>query len=337
MAGDVGTLRVVVSSYPAAVDLDGTELTVWTGAKGQDLRSLQMANLAMSGIYGIDDLVAVSLPDGAPDAPTSVLVVLTAPTVPTAEVSRFIEPKPDGSVDRSWAPLPLSDGVSATVVDGPLGPALRVRTAGREQPPASTVAPFAELEGGELTAESLTAGAQRLIGTVTGLPTSRLDTTVTVDQVVPGRVFSKGPGDSRVVVVRTRLPNGTILTSAAVADVPDGVGGVVDLGGAMLIRSAAISPADQLDDPIVTRVEDLRSNVGRYLVVAPGAERVQLISVSPDGYPVSKVARTRGRDAVILNLVNADLASSYRVIARDAKGRTLFDDVPLEPMWLLGF
>ena len=105
----------------------------------------------------------------------------------------------------------------------------------------------------------------------------------------------------------------------------------------MLVRSAAISPADQLDDPIVTRVEDLRSNVGRYLVVAPGAERVQLISVSPDGYPVSKVARTRGRDAVILNLVNADLASSYRVIARDAKGRTLFDDVPLEPMWLLGF
>ena len=52
---------------------------------------------------------------------------------------------------------------------------------------------------------------------------------------------------------------------------------------------------------------------------------------------MSKVARTRGRDAVILNLVNADLASSYRLIARDATGRTLYDGIPLEPMWLLGF
>ncbi len=333
-AGDVGTLRVVIASYPATVDIDGTDLTVWTGARGQDLRSLQMANLAMSGIYGVDDLVAVSLPDGPPDAATSVLVVLTTPTVLRAEVSRYIDPQPDGSVDRTWAPLPLTDGISATVVDAPLGPALRVRTAGREQPPASTIVPFAELEGGELTPASLTAGAQRLVSTVTGLPMSRLETTVAVDQTLPGRVFSKAPGDSRVVVVRTRLPNGTILTSAAVTDVADDA---VELGGAMIVRSAAITPADRLDDPIVTRVEDLRSNVGRYLVVAPGAERVQLISVSPDGYPVSKVARTRGRDAVVLNLVNADLASSYRVIARDAKGRTLYDDVPLEPMWLLGF
>ncbi len=336
-AGDVGTLRVVIASYPATVDIDGTELTVWTGARGQDLRSLQTADLAMSGIYGIDDLVAVSLRDGATDAATSVLVVLTTPTVPAAEVSRHIDPQPDGSVDRAWAPLPLTDGVSATVLDAPLGQALRVRTAGREQPPASTIAPLSELEGGELTPASLTAGAQRLVSTVTGLPTTRLETTVVVDQTIPGRVFSKAPGDCRVVVVRTRLPNGTIVTSAAVTDVADDGVAAVELGGAMLIRSAAITPADRLDDPIVTRVEDLRSNVGRYLVVAPGAERVQLISVSPDGYPVSKVARTGGRDAVVLNLVNADLASSYRVIARDARGRTLYDDVPLEPMWLLGF
>ncbi|WP_377645059.1 hypothetical protein [Oryzobacter terrae] len=333
-AGDVGTLRVVIGSYPGPVDMDGTELTVWTGARGQDVRSLQMANLAMSGIYGIDDLVAVSLPDGPSESPSSVLVVLTTPTVPTAEVSRVIEPQPDGSVDRTWSPLPLVDGVAATVLDGPLGPALRVRTAGREQPPASTIAPFAELDGGELTPESLAAGAQRLVSTVTGIPATRMTTTVTVDETLPVRVFAREQGRSRVVVVRTRLPNGTLLTSAAVTDLADDA---VENSGAMLFRSAAITPEEHLDDPIVTRVEDLRSNVGRYLVVAPGAERVQLISVSPDGYPVSKVARTNGRDAVVLNLVNADLASSLKVVARDARGRTLFDDVPVEPMWLFGF
>lgn len=329
-AGDVGTLRLVIACYPGSVDIDGTEVLVWSGARGQDLRTLQPVTLSLTGLYGVDDVVAVTVADGPDDAPRSLLVVLARPTVSTIALSRFIDPQPDATVLRDWTDVRLEDGLAATVLDTPLGPALRLRTIeGQELAPVSPQAPFAEIEGPTLTPEALTDGTVRLVASVTGVPAADLRTTVAVDETLPVSAFAP-KGRSRVVVVRTKLPNGALLTSAAVSD----VGSDTD---AMLFRSAAPTSTDHLGDPLVTRVEDERAGVGRFVVVAPGAARVQLISTSPDGYPVSKVVRTGGRDASIVAVVNADTASSLRVIARDARGRTLFDGVPVEPMWLLGF
>ena len=332
-AGDLGTRRLVVASYPGQVDMDGTELVVWSGARGQEIRSLETVDLTLSGVYGVDDLVAVSMPDGPLDAATSLLVVLTRPVVPSAELSRYALPLPDGSVERDWAELPLEFGVSATVLGSPLSPALQVRVAGAVQHPAGMQSPYAWVENAGAGGAGLTSAAEVVIAAVTGVARTRLRSTVVVDEGVDVPTFGLGPGASRVVVVHTRLPNGAVLATASVSD--EG-GGAATGSGSMLIRSAAITPADHVDDPILTRLDDERVGVGRFLVVAPGAARVQLISSSPDGYPVSKVVRTGGRDACVVPLVNADLASAIRVIARDARGRTLFDDVPYEPLWLLG-
>ncbi|WP_392544181.1 hypothetical protein [Oryzobacter telluris] len=333
-AGDLGTRRLVIASYPGQVDMDGTELVVWSGARGQDIRSLQTANLALSGLYGVDDLVAVSMPDGAADAPTSLLVVLTPPVVTSAEYSRYVLPLPSGNVDRDWTRVALENGVAAVVLDSPQSHALRVRANGVEQPPAGTLGPFADLDQGDLTGPSLLAGTQALVAAVTGVPERRLGGDVVLDEVLGEYAFDVGSDRSRVVVIHTTLPNGAVLTTAAVRDVSDGA---LAPGRSMLLRSAALTPLDHLADPVVTRLEDERVGVGRFLVVVPGAARVQLISSSPDGYPVSKVVRTGGRNAVVVPMVNADLASAIRVIARDASGRALFDDVPYEPLWLLGF
>ena len=49
---------------------------------------------------------------------------------------------------------------------------------------------------------------------------------------------------------------------------------------------------------------------GRFLVIAPGAARVQLLSTSPNAYPVSKVTTTRPGGVAVVEVVNADDAAA---------------------------
>ena len=51
-----------------------------------------------------------------------------------------------------------------------------------------------------------------------------------------------------------------------------------------------------------SRLGDARPGLGRFLVIAPGAVRVQLLSTSPNAYPVSKVTRTRAGGAAIVEV-----------------------------------
>ena len=60
------------------------------------------------------------------------------------------------------------------------------------------------------------------------------------------------------------------------------------------LEPPSVLPADTpRDEPAVLRLDDARPGVGRFLVIAPGAARVQLLSTSPNAYPVSKVTTTR--------------------------------------------
>ena len=74
--------------------------------------------------------------------------------------------------------------------------------------------------------------------------------------------------------------------------------------------------------------EDARPEVGRFLVIAPGAARVQLLSTSPNAYPVSKVTTTRPGGVAIVEVINADDAAGFRLVRRNAAGRRIGTGVP---------
>ena len=95
------------------------------------------------------------------------------------------------------------------------------------------------------------------------------------------------------------------------------------------LEPPSVLPADTpRDEPVVLRLEDARPRVGRFLVIAPGAARVQLLSTSPNAYPVSKVTADPPGGVAVVEVVNADDAAGFRLVRRDAAGRRLGTGVP---------
>ena len=124
-------------------------------------------------------------------------------------------------------------------------------------------------------------------------------------------------------VLRTTTADGVVVRSVRVVD--DGRSQVNWLD----LEPPSVLPADTpLDEPVVLRLDDSRPRVGRFLVIAPGAARVQLLSTSPNAYPVSKVTTTRPGGVAIVEVVNADDAAGFRLVRRDAAGRRLGTGVP---------
>ncbi|HSO64262.1 MAG TPA: hypothetical protein VLQ78_04090 [Ornithinibacter sp.] len=334
-AGDLGTRRVVVAwTRPSDSDGDGngvamgmgaseTFVRVFDGPSGTDPTRLREAELPFALMMGAGDVVAVTLPDGASEeGDRSLLVVLARPTVSSASVSHLVHPTPDGRLDRSWSPLPLEAGVAAAALDRPVALAVRLRVGPWEGTPVMPTTAF-DLLVNDPDPAVTPQWAEGPISALTGIPVDRLTTTVHADEEVPGGLFDGPFADpraepGRLVSLLTTTPDGAVLRTTAYR----GGGSVTPLEPMLLL------PAGRQDEPLVVQVWDLRPDVARFLVVAPGADRVQLISSSPDGYPVSKVHGTGGRDVTVVPVVNGARAGQYRLITRDRGGRVLFDGVP---------
>ena len=87
------------------------------------------------------------------------------------------------------------------------------------------------------------------------------------------------------------------------------------------VEPPAVLPAGTpADEPVVSRLNDLRPGVSRFLVIAPGAARVQLMSTSPSAHPVSKVTATRHGVAIVL-VTRAGEAADFLLVRHDAHGR----------------
>ncbi len=231
-------------------------------------------------------------------------------------------------MQRTWATLTLEEGVSATTLDTPLPLATQLRVGSWEGRPDSFTESYRTIMEGP-TPSTSPAWAETHISALTGIPVSGLSSTVFVDAEVPRGLFDWPPPTdavpARLVSLLTTTPDGAVIRTSAYYD-EDFVAP---------IEPAHLLTAATQRDPLVVWASDEREGVARFLVAAPGADRVQLISTSPDGYPVSKVVRTRGKDAVIVPVVNGADAGEYRVITRDAKGRVLFDGVPNPGRYLL--
>lgn len=320
-ADDVQGRRVVVS----ATLNPGTEdviVQAWQGAAQADPGSLEEVPLEGPFVPGAQDVVALAVPT----SPGTLLLVLARPPVERASWSPTVLPDATGTIGRAWQPVPMDAGIGSTLTSLEAGPALRVMCAGFDGPPVSPTRTWVG-QGGTDALAGFAEETRQFVAAAIGQPVDTLRTEVVTDAKVGGgvidpRAISPQGGDGRVRVLRTTTAGGAVIRSVRVVDDGRSRANWLDLG------PPTVLPLDTpRDEPVVARLDDARPGVGRFLVVAPGAARVQLLSTAPNAYPVSKVTRTREGVAVV-EVVNADDAAAFRLVRRDARGTLLGDGVP---------
>ena len=321
-ADDVEGRRLVVSATlnPGTQDVI---LQAWQGAAGEDPATLQEVLLQNPFVAAGQECVPVAVSND----PGTLLLLLARPPTRFGMYSTIVTPTPDGSIDRSWAMVRLAAGIGVTGWEGEQGPALRVRCGGFDGPPAGSLQTYVNQSGLDALA-GFAEETRRFVAAALGRPVDSVSSEVVTDAKVGGGVidpiaFSAQGGDGRVRVLRTTTSDGIVVRSVRVVD--DGRSKVNWLD----LEQPSVLPADTpLDEPVVLRLEDSRPRVGRFLVIAPGAARVQLLSTSPNAYPVSKVTTTRPGGVAVVEVVNADDAAGFRLVRRDAAGRRLGTGVP---------
>ena len=335
-ADDVGSRRIVIAAVLDASESLHTVVRAWQGPRGADPTGLADVPLTLSTIGGVRDVVALTLADRdeAGSSRSSLVIVLGHPTEQDAAYSTLVVPTPGGGIRRRWTRSRSRRASASRQSTGRCHPR-RGSGSGRttDHRPRPTPCGSAGTRPTPTRGRSPRA-VHAYVERATGIPAWRLHTDVVADSLVHGRVFDpaapQGAGvDSRVVALRTHTPGGGVLSSVIVTD--DARGG----GDTAVVRPVVVIPADRANDPVVERVGDERDGVARFLVVAPGAARIQLTSRSPADQAVSEVVPTQGRAAVVVPVVNGSDVAAFRVVARGPDRRVLFDDEPARTEFLL--
>ena len=321
-ADDVQGHRVVVS----ATLNPGTEdvlLQAWQGAAGEDPATLREVPLQSPFAAADQDCVPVAFST----APGTLLLLLARPPTSSARYSTVVTPRPDGTIERSWVWMRMAAGIGATGWRDEQGPALRVRCGTFDGPPAGSVQTYVD-EGGPDALAGFAEQTRQFVAAALGRPVDVLRTELVTDATVGGGVidpiaFSAQGGDGRVLVLRTTTPDGVVVRSVRVADDGRSRANWLDL------EQPSVLPADTpRDEPVVLRLEDSGPAAGRFLVVAPGAARVQLLSSASNAYRVSKVTATRPGGVAIVEVLNPDDATGFRLVRWGADGRKVGDGLP---------
>lgn len=317
-ADEVGDRRIVIARLPDSPP-ESTAVAVWSGPRGAEPALLEEVSLTESVIDRAEDAVAVAVPDGS--GATALLVLLAPPRVLRCAYSATVVYTRAGGVRRRWTEVGLADGVGSSLVVAPAGPALRVRVGRYDGSPAGTQQVALGSGSGGDVAQSLLSAAGPFAMAATGPPRPGFTTTIVFDGPVPGNVLDPGtaagqPRRGRVVVAHTRTPEGALLRSVRVRDDGRGTAAHMDVE---TVRPIGVEDADR---PFATPLPPVREEVGRFLVVAPGAAQAQLLAVTPNAYPVSKVADL-SEGTGILEVVNARQAAIYRLVLWDADGTRL--------------
>ncbi len=319
-AGDAEDLRVVVARRDLSRE-GSTTVRVWAGARGAGVAALSEVPLRVEEIEDADDAVALSLPSTS--GTHGLLLLLSRPQVLRCAYSPLVTYTRAGGVRRQWREVGLIDGVSTVGLRRPPGPALRVRLGPFDGPPAGpqrvTLGTTRAAETDPSTA--LVEAVAPFVAAACGRPPDTMTSEIALEATVPGDVLAPWvvvaqPGPGEVVVVHTRLDDGSLLRTVRVRD-----DGRARVGSADLETARPISVED-VRKPFAVRLPPMRAEIGRFLVVAPGAAKAQLLAVTSSSYPVSEVVPVTGGTA-ILEVVNARQAAVYRLVLWDEDGRRL--------------
>jgi hypothetical protein len=250
------------------------------------------------------------------------VLLLARPTVLEGQYSPLVRYSPTGDVGRRWRVQRLDDGVGVVALDGPLPPAFRVRLDGYDAAPlGATALGLPAADRSAPLARGLLDALGPFVAACTGLPVSAVRSTVAHEAEVDGEVLVPAgaggrAGRGRVVVALTRLPNGAVLRSVRVA------GDSRDEVAPVDVETTRVIAPEAAGDPVAARLPSFSTVVGRFLVLAPGAARAQLVAATTDTYPASEVTPLREGSGV-LEVADARRAPAYRLVTWDASGRRL--------------
>ena len=323
-ADEVGDRRIAIAALPESPDSTDsidttTTVAVWTGPRGAEPARLEELPLTVRDFPRAGAAVAVVVPDGT--GATGLLVLLAPPRVLRCSHSDTVLYTPAGGVRRRWTEVGLADGVGASLVPGPIGPAMRVRLGGFDGAPAGPQRVTLGYGSGGEVGSSLMAAAAPFAMAATGPPRPGFLSELVFEGPAPGDLIDPTavvaqPREGRVAVVHTTTPEGAVLRSVRVRDDGRSRAAYLDLE---TVRPIAAEDAKR---PFAVPLPAVREEVGRFLVVAPGATQAQLLAITPNAYPVSKVGDLRHGTGV-LEVVNARQAAVFRLVLWDARGRRL--------------
>ncbi|MFQ6171494.1 hypothetical protein ACK8HX_07805 [Oryzobacter sp. R7] len=309
----VGDRTVVVASPADISGRDGVRLVVWTGPRGAPLDTLRQVSLARDGLSGVRDVVALVVAQDVGDA----LLVVAPPRLEEAAYAAVATPTPAGGWVRTFATLELAEGVGVELVGRGLGPATWVSAGGYQGTPAGTPSVRPELLPNP-SPDDYARDRRLAVAELTGIPDGLLSTRVVADTAVdavaldPGAIGTTG----RVVVVQTRTPDDAVVRSVRLTTRSPGGTTSTDL------EDMAVVAAADSGGPTVLRLP-ARGRPERFLVVAPGAARVRLLSSAPGERPVTRFVRCTGSSAV-LSVPDSRQEAAYRLLAVDAGGRETY-------------
>jgi hypothetical protein len=320
-ADDVAGRRVVVAAAAGTSGTSGTVVRLWAGPRGAAPRTLTAVDLVRDRVAFLDDVVPLAV-DAGPDDEGGAVLLLARPTVLEAQYSPLVRYSPTGDVGRRWSVRRLDDGVAVLALGGPLPPAFRVRLDGYDGAPlGATPLGLPSPARSAPLAQGLLDALGPFVAACTGLPLSAVRSTVAHEVEVGGEVLVPAgpgapPGRGHVVVALTHLPDGAVLRSVRVA------GGGRDEVAPVDVETTRVIAPEAAGDPVVARLPSFSDLVGRFLVLAPGAARAQLVVATTDTYPASEVTALREGSAV-LEVADARRAPAYRLVTWDASGRRL--------------
>ena len=323
-ADDLAGQRVVVAATADASGTGGTLVRMWTGPRGASADTLLPTGLVRDRVTFIDDVVPVAVEAGPDDEDGAGAVLLLArPTVLEASYSPVVAYARNGGVGRQWTEVGLRDGVATIALRGPMPPTFRVRLDGFDAGPLGATSlglPVPDDPKAPL-ADGLLEALGPFVAACTGLPVSAVQSTVVLEAAVDGDVLvplasGERAARGRVVVAHTALPSGALLRTVRVAG--DGRGGV----GPVDVETTRAIASTETPVPFATRLPGFSEDVSRFLVVAPGAARAQLVGTASNTYPASEVTALRGGTGV-LEIADARRAALYRLVTWDRRGRRL--------------
>jgi hypothetical protein len=313
-------VRAVVAVVPQTDDVvgAGTAIKVWSGPPGARAEQLAEVPLGLDAIYGTGDLVAVGVPAGE----AGVLLVLTRPTVRTVDFSPVVTLTQGGSIQRIYARLALTDGITAFVLDRRFGSGGHLRAIGYD---GAVPAPQ-QWSGYDFYGDDPRQSLVEQVASATGLPENRLVSRILVDSPTDGSVLdatalSPQGDDGRVRMAVLRTPDRAVVRLAVVSDDGRGSGGI-------LFDAPKVVPAELAEDPLVVPLDTLPPNTGRYLVVVPGGGATCEFRRTGTRTPVSKRTPMKGSTAVLL-VEDDDGGAPYQLVVRDRAGRVVYDAVPV--------
>ncbi len=225
-AGDVGTTRIVVGWRPSGF-VGGVRISILFGTAGGNALAPDSDYSDVEAAASATSIVVV----GPPGDGKTPLLVLGPPGGAEAEVSSHVSYALDGRVDRIWSTMFTRNGVAFAQLLGTRLPALRVRIAGYDGPPANSATHPSTMvltTCASCSAERWRTAVARVVtdqlSAASRVPAGRITTTVlatgTVTETVPATPASPSPDPRRVTLdiacLLHRMPDGaTVISSSA--------------------------------------------------------------------------------------------------------------------------